>query len=109
MPIQANVDEWRKAIECAQRSGQVPAAVARAALAKLANEKASSLGSDVISTWLGLPVEPCERLLDLAKAIKNAAASPLRMTTPTPPGPRARPVLRSPKGEGGHREDGPAG
>ena len=85
MPIQASKDEWRKAIECARSSGAVPEAVAQAALSRLAGEGATSIGSELISVWLGLAVEPCERFLELAKTLDQVTRPPLQMTTPTLP------------------------
>ncbi len=83
MSIEAGKDEWRRAIECARSSGQVPDAVAQATLARIETDGALTLASDVVSSWLGLSVEPCERFLDLARTLDRIAVSPPRMTTPT--------------------------
>ncbi len=81
--IEASRDEWRRAIECALSSGEVADGVAQAGLARLAESAAPAVGSDLVSTWLGLPVGPCERFLDFVRTLDRVGASPPRMTMPT--------------------------
>lgn len=69
MTIEGRSDEWRRAMECALGAGQIPAPVAQAVVARIEAEGAPSIASDTIGSWVGLPVETCERFLELARTL----------------------------------------